>query len=309
MRLRIPLVLAVVCVSAAAAAQSNVALAEQLFRDATDLMRAGNAAAACPKFAESQRLDPQLGTLLNLATCHEKEGKTATAWGEYAELLDQAKRRGDNARYDYTQKHIAELEPKLSRVKLDAGATKLDAVRLDGHVLGPAAWSIAVPLDPGAHVFEVESGGKQQTIKFDVNEPGTKAVTVPSFTTPKTDDPPHEITAPPPEKPKGGGAQRTIGFVVGGVGIAAVGVGAIFGLTAMGNKSDVDSHCNGAICDATGFAAQDDARSAATISTIGFVAGGVLLAGAVALVVTAPRSKSALVMTPANAGVKLSLSF
>jgi hypothetical protein len=77
----------------------------------------------------------------------------------------------------------------------------------------------------------------------------------------------------------------------------------------MGKKSDVDSHCSGAVCDAVGFEAQEDAKSAATISTIGFIAGGVLLAGAVALVVTAPKSKSALVIAPANAGMKLLLSF
>jgi hypothetical protein len=311
MRLRVlPALLSVAVISFAidGRAQSNVALAEQLFRDATDLMKAGNASAACPKFAESQRLDPQLGTLLNLATCHEKEGKTATAWGEYSELLDQSRKRGDTARLDYTQKKLAELEPRLSRVKLDPGAQKLDTVRLDGHALGPAAWSVAIPLDPGEHAFDVESGGKQQTLKVNVEAPGTKVVAVPSFEA-KNDvvQPP---TTPPDEEPRRGNAQRTIGFVVGGAGLVGFGIGTIFGITAMGKKSDVDDHCNGSVCDPTGFAAQDDARSAATVSTIGFVAGGLLLAGSVVLLVTAPRSKTGtLEIQPTAGGARALLHF
>lgn len=303
---------AAVFAASSAGAQTNVALAEQLFRDASELMRNGNVAAACPKFAESQKLDPQLGTLLNLATCHEKEGKTATAWGEYSELLDQAKRRGDTARYDYTEKHLAELEPKLSRVKVDPGTAKLDVVRLDGHELGPAAWSVAFPVDPGEHRFEFEAGGKKQSLEVTVTDPGTKIVTVPPFDSspPANDVVPPPITPPPPAEPTGrGNGQRMAGYIVGGVGVVGLGIGTIFGVTALGKKSDVDAHCNGPICDETGMAAQDDARSAATLSTVGFVAGALLVAGGVALIVTAPKSSSSVALRPANGGLRVDVTF
>jgi hypothetical protein len=47
-----------------------------------------------------------------------------------------------------------------------------------------------------------------------------------------------------------------------------------------------DNHCTTA-----GAQLRSDAKSAATISTVGFVAGGVLLAGGAVLFFTAPQSK------------------
>ena len=51
--------------------------AEALFDEGRNLVAAGKIAEACPKFADSQRLDPSPSTLLNLASCWEKLGRTA----------------------------------------------------------------------------------------------------------------------------------------------------------------------------------------------------------------------------------------
>src|SRR5580692_6130162 len=73
----------------------NVTVADAVFREAQGLLAQGKTHEACEKFAESNRLDPQLGTLLNLAVCHEQEERTATAWSDYDAVVEQARRRGD----------------------------------------------------------------------------------------------------------------------------------------------------------------------------------------------------------------------
>src|SRR6187399_1063297 len=84
---------ALLVIAGAARAQQQPAsgtIAEVLFRDGQQLLAAGRISEACVKFRASQTAEPALGTLLNLAVCHEKEGRTATAWLEYAETASLA---------------------------------------------------------------------------------------------------------------------------------------------------------------------------------------------------------------------------
>ena len=55
-------------------------MAESLFREGKRLSSEKKFSEACPKFEESYRLDPGLGTLLNLATCH-------LSFGHYEQAL------------------------------------------------------------------------------------------------------------------------------------------------------------------------------------------------------------------------------
>src|ERR1041384_3389916 len=89
-------------------------LAAALFREGKALMDKSDFTPACAKLEESERLDPGGGTLLNLALCHEKQGRAATAWGEFIEALGIARRDHRQARAELAEEHIAKLETRRS---------------------------------------------------------------------------------------------------------------------------------------------------------------------------------------------------
>ena len=138
---------------------------------------------ACPKLAESQRLDPGGGTLLNLAICHEKEGKLATAKIDYEEALAVATRDGRKDRQVIARARLAATEATIPRiVVLVASASDAAGleVKLDGLSLRRAAWGVATPVDPGAHVLEASAPGRAPwSIQITLQASQRKAVDVP----------------------------------------------------------------------------------------------------------------------------------
>lgn len=152
-------------------------VAQALFETARRLMEEGKFAEACPKLAESHRLDPAAGTLLNLAVCHEKEGKMASAWVEYNDLL--AIKGGDNGteRRRIAAERITEIEPRLAHVTFvpEPEDEALDLViALDGAQLHRAAIGVPLPVDPGAHRIAVTAPGRKTWwSEIAAVEPGT----------------------------------------------------------------------------------------------------------------------------------------
>ena len=142
---------------------SNAALAESLFREGKRLSSERRFAEACPKFAESYKLDAGLGTLLNLASCHESEGKPASAWAEFSDAASRAKREGDSDRAQLAQEHVRALEPKLAylTISMAVGASIPGLViTFDTRELSSAALGVRLPVDPGRHQITASAPGK-----------------------------------------------------------------------------------------------------------------------------------------------------
>lgn len=131
--------------------------ASRLFREGRAAMLDGRYDEACPMIAESQRLDPHVGTLLNLAACHEKQGKVGSAWVEYQKALTSARTEGQTDRAKLAEARITAIEPRVPWIKLVA--TKDTTVTLDGGVVAPVAFGTEMPVDPGAHVVTARGGG------------------------------------------------------------------------------------------------------------------------------------------------------
>ncbi|WP_437587015.1 hypothetical protein [Sorangium sp. So ce1000] len=72
--------------SAPAAAQ-DIAAAEALFERGLTDMQAGRYETGCKALAESERIDPQPGTLFTLASCEAQWGRIATAVARFKDYL------------------------------------------------------------------------------------------------------------------------------------------------------------------------------------------------------------------------------
>src|SRR3954452_7512760 len=92
-------------------ASADLAGAEALFRQGRQLLSDGKTVAACEKFAASQHMNSSSGTLLNLADCHAREGKTASAWAEFLTAARMANGQHDEARADEAARRAKQLEP------------------------------------------------------------------------------------------------------------------------------------------------------------------------------------------------------
>jgi hypothetical protein len=154
---------AVLCAApgaAGAAAPAAAGIAQALFEQAREDMRRGDAAAACPKLAESQRLDPSNGTLLNLVLCEKALGKVASAWLHARELFDVLSALDD--RKPIVARELAVLAPRVPKltVRLPPASPPAVRVALDDVELGPSSLGVSVPLDPGAHRLVVRAPGR-----------------------------------------------------------------------------------------------------------------------------------------------------
>lgn len=92
--------------------------AVELFDAADRLVAEGRLSEACPRYEESYRLDPQLGAVLHLADCLEKDGKLASAYAAFREASEVAQKKGDERRGLADDRSRA-LEPRLSRLTVE----------------------------------------------------------------------------------------------------------------------------------------------------------------------------------------------
>jgi hypothetical protein len=177
------LVVSLACAATARAQPSDTALAETLYQQGRALMDQKKYDDACLKFAESHRLEPATGTLLNLASCNEARGKLATAWAQYNDAVIAARRDNREDRVQFARERIAAIEPKLARVTItvpeEAEVAGLE-VRFDGVVLGKAAWGVPAPTDTGKHTIEAVAPRKKPwSVSLQLGDSEQKTLQIP----------------------------------------------------------------------------------------------------------------------------------
>lgn len=270
--------------------------ADCLFREGKAALEASRFGEACPKLAESQRLDPGTGTLLALALCHEGSGQTASAWREFHEVV-VASQKGRSDWAALAERHAKGLERLLSTVTVSVPAESRSQVhiRIDGDEVTVATWASPIPMDPGDHSIEASAPGTATwKSTFHVGPVGdTQVLAVPPLaplpaavaTAPVALAAP----APAPEPPvsKGMGTRHTVGWVVGSAGAVALAVGGGFGAYALMKRGDATSLCPMSPCpNGTGVSDNNQAVTAAWVADFGIGLGLVGIGTAAYLLLT-----------------------
>ncbi len=270
-------------------------LAETLFSAGRALMQEGRVPEACRKFEASQAVAPALGTLLNLALCHEKEGRLATAWVEFKQAFVLALEKRDADREEFAREHVRQLEPLLPMLSVTP-QRRTDCLRIHrGNVEIPgASWSTKLPVDPGVHRLRASCGDRvvwEKDVSLEPRQLAVVVVPVQEPPSPATSagvaDPTVAVADPTVADPtvavadRDGvvGPLRTSAWVAGALGVGLTCLGGYYGVQALRKQDESEDLCpNSGSCTPAGAAASNDAWSASHRANVA-IGGGLVLVG------------------------------
>jgi hypothetical protein len=306
------LVVAVILLSGfAAQAQDKKVEADRLFQQGRRLLDSKKVDEACVALAQSDQLDPAIGTLGLLAACHEQQGRIATAWREYEETAVRAQATND-PRELFARQRAAQLRPTLPTLTIiSAGGEAGLTVTRNGEAVPPAQLGQSTPVDPGEYTIVARASGKKPyEAKVTVAAGGHADVAIPALEAPDkavTSAPFASVKPPADESHSSPRPLRTAGFVAGGIGVAGLGVWAVTGILGLSKKSAAESGgcnrdeqpINGEYpCDTQ--EAADDANKASaasekflTVATVGLIVGGVGIAAGTAMLLMSSKAGTA----------------
>jgi hypothetical protein len=288
-------------------AQGNAAdkaAAEALFDRGLALMKDGKLQEACERLEQSQAIERGIGTMLYLAECYEKTGKTASAWALFREAASWAQAAGQSERAEAGKSRAARLEKGLSRLTIQvAAASRVAGFELqdNGAPVHPSVWGVSVPVDPGAHHIEAKAPGYRAwagDVRVDDNG-GSAELGVPALERlPESEIAAAAESAKPSPAPASAApveAKRLsklqiASIAIGGAGVVGLALGTGFGVSALKKGDEAD--CEGETC-----ATQDDihknneALTAARACNGLLAAGGVLVVGGLLTFFLAPKER------------------
>ena len=188
--------------------------------------------------------------------------------------------------------------PKVTIVPSGPGAREPELnVTLDGHALKSALLGVQMPIDPGDHILRALVPGaapvqvtfsvvEKQQQKVDLVVPRAGHAPEPAKVVPATPPPP--VAPPPPPRPSQW--QLPAALVAGGVGVAGLATGVITGLMAGSRYSKAQRECPDHACieGGEGWDTVQSFRTLRTVSTVGYIIGGVGLAAGTTFFLLAP---------------------
>ncbi len=298
--------------------------AERLFREGQKLLEERRYGEACPKFEAAYKKDQQLGTLLNLAYCHKEQGATWVAWVEFKEAEGKATELKRNDRRDFARQRMAELEKSLARVIVEPQQkVELTEVLVEDRRVPEAERGVVFAAEPGERKLTFRARGKKQVVKLVtitksdrpqriavppmVEDREADVVVQETSPTPESKPEPRPAPSPPPrgeETESGGSGQKTVAFILGGVGLVGIGVGTATGLMTLSNactRNAKDENPNGCPNNQEGRDKTRQGETTGMISNVSFGVGGAALVAGLVLYLTAPSAKASAAMSVGGA--------
>jgi len=288
-----------------AAVPDKVAAARTAFERGADFAAEERWGDALSAFEQSSSLRPHATTTYNVGYCERALGRAVRARKHFVLALSQdvasggteltpELRTASNKYLDEMRAQIATpklIVPKDVIITVDGrpleladGGRVLAGTRETGPGEKAPATNLAIEIDAGAHEIVITAPDGRSKVAHEYFPPGSgKEV---------------RLELPPPAPPPapmivdGNRSRRTWGYVIVGLGIVGMGVGTYFGLSARSTWSDATERCpDRRACGDEAVRLSVDARSAANVSTIAFVAGGAALLGGTILVLTSTPSE------------------
>lgn len=262
-------------------ARAESVSAQVLFDKGRVLMQEGKYAEACAALAESAKVEPEGGTLLNLAVCRELEGKPATALQDYRSALAQAQADQRADRIQMATERIENLSASVPRVAFEVHQKDPVPQLQIGPVDVPSAqWTVGRELDPGRYDIRASAPGfrpwsttivvpssMQQPIVIVV--PTLERVTPPVAVPPPPRvliKPPTLVTVPPSSTYESWRQAMNLTSIVG------LAVGVVAGVQSVIDNSQASDQCieERNFCTPEGQENAKNAKTWAWVSTIGF---------------------------------------
>jgi hypothetical protein len=276
-----------------------VAEAKARFEEGLELADAGKHEPARLKFQQAWAVFKAPAVLYNLARSEQLTGHDLEALDHFRLFLKVGVTdvKITDAMREKAKQNVVELARKVGQIDIEVPPTA--RVMVDGKPLEEAPKD-PIPVQPGRHTIEASFDGKLRSVTVECTAGNVVKARI-EFDGPGTE--------PPGEPPPASSARWIVPTILGVAGLAGIGVGIGLGASSQSAKSDSEDirRANPGLCGepaqpmcASYDSKRDDAKSAATISTVGYVAGGVLLAAAITTFVVWPKSKERSAAVPAR---------
>ncbi|MFO0760599.1 MAG: hypothetical protein U0359_29230 [Byssovorax sp.] len=304
------------CTLAALPAVADVSDADRgtaraLALEGQEALDKGDFKKAADRFSRADSIIHAPTLLLGQARAMVGLGKLVTAQEMYNRILREGLPPRPPPAFEKALKDAAReldaLVPRIPSVVIQVTSAASPSVTLDGTLVPNAALGAKRPVDPGKHMLRATAPGmdaaelsltvkegKQESVTLELKPAGTAPPPGPTGSTPPPPSSSGSGGPPPPPPPAGRTPTLKIAsyaaFAVGGAGVVA---GAVTGGLALGKHGALADQCPGGVCPSNQSSALDSYHLLGTISTVGFIVGGVGVAGGVALFLAAPSAKPA----------------